>query len=228
MARQPQAARGQATNPIATLLLQHAPVLTSVAIFSGIINVLALSGSFYMLQVYDRVLPSQSIPTLIGLSILMIGLYAISGLLEYFRSRIMIRIGTRIDKVLSPKIFHAVQILPLRSRHGGDGMAPLRDLDTIRSFMGGLGLPALFDLPWIPVYLFFVYLLHPSLAVIAVLGAVVLIILTFITEHRSNAPLKSASQAGGQRMAIAEQARRNAEAIYAMGLSPISAPAMRP
>lgn len=147
MARQPQAARGQATNPIATLLLQHAPVLTSVAIFSGIINVLALSGSFYMLQVYDRVLPSQSIPTLIGLSILMVGLYAISGLLEYFRSRIMIRIGTRIDKVLSPKIFHAVQILPLRSRHGGDGMAPLRDLDTIRSFMGGLGLPALFDLP---------------------------------------------------------------------------------
>lgn len=72
----------------------------------------------------------------------------------------------------------------------------------------------------IPVYLFFVYLLHPSLAVIAVLGAVVLIILTFITEHRSNAPLKSASRAGGQRMAIAEQARRNAEAIYAMGLSP--------
>jgi ATP-binding cassette subfamily C protein len=220
MARQPQAARGQAKNPIAALLLQHAPVLTSVAVFSGIINVLALSGSFYMLQVYDRVLPSQSIPTLIGLSVLMVGLYAISGFLEYFRSRIMIRIGTRIDKVLSPKIFHAVQLLPLRSRHGGDGMAPLRDLDTIRSFMGGLGLPALFDLPWIPVYLLFVYMLHPSLAVIAVFGAIVLVILTFITEQRSNAPLKSASQAGGQRMAIAEQARRNAEAIYAMGLSP--------
>ncbi|MCB1485625.1 MAG: type I secretion system permease/ATPase [Hyphomicrobiaceae bacterium] len=220
MASQPQSARGQIKNPIVTLLVENAPVLTSVAVFSGVINVLALAGSFYMLQVYDRVLPSQSIATLIGLSVLMVGLYAINGLLEYFRSRIMIRLGTQIDKTVSPKIFHAVQILPLRSRHGGDGMAPLRDLDTIRSFMGGLGLPALFDLPWIPVYLFFVYLLHPSLAVIAVFGAIVLIALTLVTEHRSNAPLKNAAQAGAQRMIIAEQARRNAEAIYAMGLSP--------
>ncbi|MGE0055061.1 MAG: type I secretion system permease/ATPase [Hyphomicrobium sp.] len=220
MASQPQSARGQIKNPIVTLLVENAPVLTSVAVFSGVINVLALAGSFYMLQVYDRVLPSQSIATLIGLSVLMVGLYAINGLLEYFRSRIMIRLGTQIDKTVSPKIFHAVQILPLRSRHGGDGMAPLRDLDTIRSFMGGLGLPALFDLPWIPVYLFFVYMLHPSLAVIAVFGAIILIALTLVTEHRSNAPLKNAAQAGAQRMIIAEQARRNAEAIYAMGLSP--------
>ncbi|HMN38530.1 MAG TPA: type I secretion system permease/ATPase [Hyphomicrobium sp.] len=220
MASQSPSDRGQAKNPIASLLAEHAPVLTSVAVFSGVINVLALTGSFYMLQVYDRVLPSQSVATLIGLSVLVVGLYAINGLLEYFRSRIMIRIGTRIDKALSPKIFRAVQIVPLRSRHGGDGMAPLRDIDSIRSFTGGLGLPALFDLPWIPVYLFFVYMLHPSLAVIAVMGAIVLIILTLVTEHRSNAPLKSAAQAGSQRMAIAEQARRNAEAIHAMGLSP--------
>lgn len=216
---QHSAARGQMKHPIANLLLQHAPILTSVAVFSGVINVLALAGSFYMLQVYDRVLPSQSVPTLIGLSVLMVGLYAVNGMLEYFRSRIMIRIGTRIDAALSPKIFKAVQLLPLRTRLGGDGMQPLRDLDTIRSFMGGLGLPALFDLPWIPIYLFFVYLLHPSLALIAAGGAVVLIILTFLTEHRSSAPLKAATAAGGQRMVLAEQSRRNAEAIQAMGLS---------
>jgi ATP-binding cassette subfamily C protein len=199
--------------------MQHTPILTSVAIFSGVINFLALAGSFYMLQVYDRVLPSQSIPTLIGLSVLMVGLYVVNGMLEYFRSRIMIRIGTRIDATLSPKIFKAVQLLPLRTRLAGDGMQPLRDLDTIRSFMGGLGLPALFDLPWIPVYLFFVYLLHPSLALIAAGGAVVLIGLTLLTEYRSNAPLKAATAAGGQRMVLAEQSRRNAEAIQAMGLS---------
>lgn len=213
------AARGQMKHPIANLLMQHAPILTSVAVFSGVINVLALAGSFYMLQVYDRVLPSHSVPTLIGLSVLMIGLYVVNGMLEYFRSRIMIRIGTRIDAHLSPQIFKAVQLLPLRTRLPGDGMQPLRDLDTIRSFMGGLGLPALFDLPWIPIYLFFVYLLHPSLALIAAGGAVVLIILTLLTEHRSGAPLKAATAAGGQRMVLAEQSRRNAEAIQAMGLS---------
>lgn len=213
------AARGQMKHPIANLLMQHAPILTSVAVFSGVINVLALAGSFYMLQVYDRVLPSHSVPTLIGLSVLMIGLYVVNGMLEYFRSRIMVRIGTRIDAHLSPQIFKAVQLLPLRTRLPGDGMQPLRDLDTIRSFMGGLGLPALFDLPWIPVYLFFVYLLHPSLALVAAGGAVVLIILTLLTEHRSGAPLKAATAAGGQRMVLAEQSRRNAEAIQAMGLS---------
>lgn len=212
------AARGPTKHPIASLLLKYAPVLTSVAVFSGVINILALAGSFYMLQVYDRVLPSQSVPTLIGLSVLMISLYVINGMLEYFRSRIMIRIGTRLDANLSPKLFKAVQLLPLRTRLGGDGMQPLRDLDTIRSFTGGLGLPALFDLPWIPVYLFFVYLLHPSLALIATFGAIVLIFLTMLTEHRSNAPLKAATAAGGQRMMLAEQARRNAEAVQAMGL----------
>ena len=214
------AARTAGKHPVAMLLLKYSPVLTSVGIFSGVINILALAGSFYMLQVYDRVLPSQSVPTLIGLSVLMVGLYAVTGMLEYLRARIMSRIGVRIDKNLTQQVFRAVQLLPLRSRTGGDGMQPIRDLDTIRSFMGGLGLPALFDLPWMPVYLFFVYLLHPSLFLIALAGAIVLIILTFITEHRSNGPLKAASAAGGQRLALAESARRNAEAIYAMGMTP--------
>lgn len=214
------AGRPPMKHPVAALLLQHAPVLTSVALFSGVINVLALAGSFYMLQVYDRVLPSQSVPTLVGLSVMMVGLYAVNGMLEYVRARIMSRVGTQIDKSLSPKVYKAVQLLPLRSRNPGDGIQPIRDLDTIRAFMGGLGLPALFDLPWMPVYLFFVYMLHPSLALIATGGAIVLIILTLLTEYRSNGPLKAASGAGGQRLAVAEASRRNAEAIYAMGLGP--------
>ncbi len=218
MAINRQAATHAQKHPVASLLLKYSPILTSVALFSGVINFLALAGSFYMLQVYDRVLPSQSVPTLIGLSVLMVGLYAINGILEFIRARIMSRVGVRIDKNLSPKVFAAVQILPLRTRGGGDGMQPIRDLDQIRSFMGGLGLTALFDLPWMPIYLFFVYMLHPSLALIAVLGALTLIALTVLTEVRSSKPMKAASQAGGQRIALAESARRNAEAIFAMGL----------
>lgn len=215
-----QAMPGGNKHPVGALLLKFSPILMGVALFSGVINILALAGSFYMLQVYDRVLPSQSVPTLIGLSILMLGLYIINGILEFLRSRIMSRVGTRIDTTLSPAVFSAIQILPLRSRGGGDGMLPLRDLDQVRNFMSGLGLTALFDLPWMPIYVFFVYLLHPTLALVAVCGALLLMFLTLLTEYRSNAPLKSASAAGGQRMALAETARRNAESIYAMGLSP--------
>ncbi len=181
---------------------------------------LALAGSFYMLQVYDRVLPSQSVATLIGLSILMFGLYVISGFLEFLRSRIMSRVGTRIDRTLTPRVFHALQILPLKTRGGGDGMQPLRDLDAVRGFMSGMGLSALFDLPWMPVYLCFVYLLHPALALVAAAGALVLIVLTIVTEYRSSAPLKDAGRAGGQRLALAEAVRRNAESVRAMGMGP--------
>lgn len=220
MTRQRPPTRHAQQHPVGALLWSYSPVLTSVALFSGVINILALAGSFYMLQVYDRVLPSQSVPTLIGLSILMIGLYAVNGLLEFIRTRIMSRVGMRIDKSLSPRVFSAVQILPLRARGGGDGMQPLRDLDQIRNFMSGLGLSALFDLPWMPVYLCFVYVLHPTLALVATLGAIFLVILTILTEVRSSAPLKAASAAGSQRLALAETARRNAESIHAMGISP--------
>ncbi len=220
MARQQTVSQRKPPHPVGSLLWKYSPILLSVALFSGVINILALAGSFYMLQVYDRVLPSQSVATLIGLSVLMFGLYAINGMLEYLRARIMSRVGTRIDKTLTPRVFSAVQILPLKSRGGGDGMQPLRDLDQVRNFMSGMGLTALFDLPWMPVYLCFVYLLHPMLAAVAVFGALVLIVLTIVTEYRSSTPLKAASMAGGQRLALAETARRNAESIHAMGMAP--------
>lgn len=216
--RSSTASSGQ-QNPVLALLFQQKYLLTCVALFSGVINVLALTGSFYMLQVYDRVIPSRSIATLIGLSILILVLFAINGLLEFIRSRIMSRLGTALDVALSPQVFKAMQLLPLRSRAGGDGMQPLRDLDQVRSFMSGVGPTALFDLPWIPIYVLFVYLLHPMLALVAVSGAFVLIGLTALTEYKSNKPLKAAAVAGSQRLAIAESARRNAEAAHAMGLS---------
>lgn len=205
--------------PISQLMWSFAPILVGVAAFSGVINILALSGSIYMLQIYDRVLPSQSVPTLVGLSVLLAGLYVISGALDWLRARIMVRVGNRLDAALSPRVFRAVQVLPLRTQAGGDGMQPMRDLDSVRSFMSGLGLPALLDLPWIPVYLLFVYILHPALALVAVLGALFLVALTLLTEYRSASPMRDAAAAASQRFSMAEAVRRNAEAIQAMGLS---------
>ncbi len=214
-----QANASDPRRPILDLLAERRQLLLCVAAFSGVINVLALTGSFYMLQVYDRVLPSQSVATLIGLSILILLLFSIGGALEFIRSRIMSRVGNSLDLTLSPKIFKAVQLMPLRTRGVSDGMQPLRDLDQVRNFMAGPGLTALFDLPWIPIYLFFVYMLHPMLALVAAGGAALLVLLTILTEYKSSKPMLAAAAAGSRRLALAESARRNAEAAFAMGLT---------
>ncbi len=206
------------SNVIVAALRRHRGVFMLVGMISGVINVLALTGSFYMLQIYDRVLTSHSVPTLIGLSILMAGLYVIYGLLDFFRLRIMSRIGMSLDRDIAGKVFSVIQLLPLRTRGGGDGMQPIRDLDSIRSFLSGLGPTALFDMPWMPVYLAVIYLLHPLLGLFATAGALLLAVLTLWTEVASTEPLKSAARTGADRAALGEASRRNAEAIRALGM----------
>ena len=152
-----------ATNPIVRALRRCRTLFLSVGVFSGLINLLALTGSFYMLQVYDRVLPSHSVPTLVGLTLLMAGLYIANGLLDFFRVRVMSRVGVRIDNELREKVFQAVHLLP--SRPGQSATVCSRSAISIRSAASfpGMGPTAFFDLPWVPVYLGVVFLLHPLL-----------------------------------------------------------------
>ncbi|MDX2307942.1 MAG: type I secretion system permease/ATPase [Hyphomicrobium sp.] len=205
-------------SPVRQALKDARGVFIGVGVFSGIINVLALTGSFYMLQVYDRVLPSHSVPTLIGLTILMAGLYVANGLLDHVRVRLMGRVGSRIDLAIRDKVFDAVRTLPLRSRQSGDGIQPIRDLDNVRGFLSGLGPTAFFDLPWIPIYLAVIFLLHPLLGLFSVAGALILIALTLMTEYSTAGPMKAASASGSRRYAFGESSRRNAEAIRALGI----------
>ncbi len=218
MSRKAGAPLRKPANPIERALRRSKALLLGVGVFSGIINLLALTGSFYMLQVYDRVLPSRSVPTLVGLTILMGGLYIANGLLDYFRVRVMSRVGVRIDNDVRQKVFAAIRMLPMRTRTSGDGLMPVRDLDQIRNFFSGMGPTAFFDLPWVPVYLGVIFLLHPVLGLFALFGAVLLIALTLLTEFRTSAPMSAASASGAQRLAFGEQARRNAEVIQALGL----------
>src|SRR5262249_35285962 len=109
--------------------------LASVAIFSVLINVLALTGSIYMLQLYDRIIPAHSVATLIALSILVLVLFAANGILDVVRARIMNRIGLRLDRMLAERVFDVVLGLPLRKKTEGDGLRPLRDIDQLRSFI---------------------------------------------------------------------------------------------
>jgi ATP-binding cassette subfamily C protein len=189
----------------------------SVGIFSGVINMLALTGSIYMLQVYDRVLTGRSIPTLVALSALALGLFLLQAVIEVVRVRVMTRLGARIERDLLQPVHDLVLRLPLAGRSPQEVMQPLRDMETIRGFTSGQGLLALVDLPWMPLYLAFVFLLHPLLGWVSLLGMIVLVCLALLTEIRLREPTKLANEASGRRYQIAEQTRRNVESIRAMG-----------
>ncbi len=194
------------------------PAFLGVALFSGIVNILVLTGSIYMLQVYDRVLPSRSIPTLAGITLLLVILYAAYGFLDFARIRMLSRIGLSIDRRLRTRVMEAVFLLPIRTKQRAEALQPLKDLDQIRAFMSGLGPTALFDLPWMPFYIGVIYFLHPLLGMFAIASAVLLVSLTLLTELRTSVPATKATQSSLQRHTFSEAARRNAEIIQAMGL----------
>ncbi len=195
------------------------PALVGVGLFSAVINILGLTGSVYMLQVYDRVLPSQSVPTLVVFTIGMLGLYAIYGLLDFVRLRVLVRIGGRLHRNLQQKVFALSLSLPLAVGAEAVRTQPLRDLDQLRGFLSGLGPTVVFDAPWIPFYLVVIYLLHPALGVLATIGAIVVVLLTVIAELLVRVPASLASEAHLAQRTLAESGRRNAEVVRAMGLS---------
>jgi len=177
-----------------------------------------LSGALFMLEVYDRVLPSRSVPTLVALLILVVGLYGAQGVIDIIRSRILVRVGDSLDEAMSMRVYNAVVRLPLKIGGKSEGTQPIRDLDTVRSFLSGIGPVALFDLPWMPVYLIICFVFHTYIGLTALFGAIVLITITVFTELTTRRPTRSASQFASARNALLEASRRNAEAITAMGM----------
>ena len=175
-----------------------------IGLLTVFINILVLTGSIFMLEVYDRVLPSRSVPTLVGLAILTGALLSIQGILDLIRSRILVRIGASLDASLGRRVYTSLVRLPLRIANRGDGLQPLRDLDNVRSFLSGLGPTALFDLPWIPVYLGIIFAFHPRLGMVALCGALFLIVITFLTETLTRGPTRAASMSTVERNALAE------------------------
>src|SRR6202161_954482 len=190
-----------------------------VGAMSCMINLLYLTGSLFMLEVYDRVLPSRSVPTLVGLAILAGGLYLAQGVLDLRRSRILGRIGTALDESLNSRVFDAIVRLPLTVGARNEGLQPLRDLDNIRSFLSGMGPSAFFDLPWLPFYLAICFAFHVLIGLTALVGAIILITLTVVTEYMSRAPARDAMGLAARRNDLAATSRRNAEVLVAMGMS---------
>lgn len=204
---------------VAAALRETSKAFVGVAALSAVTNLLMLTGPLFMMQVYDRVLASRSVPTLVALSILAIGLYLFLGLLEVIRSRVLTQIGQRLEEELGRPTFDTVLKLPLRMSKKEAIGQPLRDLDQVRQFMSGQGPIAICDMPWLPVYLTILFLFHAYLGWLAVAGAVILIALTLTSEVSLRQPMQRLAELGGSRSEFIEAGRRNAEALHAMGIS---------
>jgi ABC-type protease/lipase transport system fused ATPase/permease subunit len=186
---------------------------------SGIINILALTGAFYMLQIYDRALTSGSVSTLVALSGLAIGLYLFQGLFDILRSQILVRLGAKLDTQLAPLAHKVVIDMPRYGYSTAEATERGRDVDTIRGFLASPGLIALFDLPWMPIYLVFVWLLHPMLGMLTVGGAVVLGLLTLCTELLTRRHAKEMLKSTVLRNAVIDSNARNSDIMHSMGIA---------
>lgn len=188
-----------------------------IGVFTTVINILALSGSLFMMEVYNRVLPSRSLPTLAGLSLLLLFLLSVQGLLDLLRARMLVRIGQYLHDCCWERAFQCLISLPVKAGQAGTAQ-PLRDLEMVRSFLCGQGPAALFDLPWIPVYLILLCVLSIYLGLVALLGGAVVVAMTLLTEILTRRSLSAAVKSTAERDILADQARRNAEAIHALGM----------
>ncbi|MFJ4445546.1 type I secretion system permease/ATPase [Pseudomonas sp. NPDC089422] len=191
----------------------------ALALFSGVINVMMLTPSVYMLQVYDRALVSRNVTTLSMLTLLVVGLFLLMSTLEWVRSRVLVRVGNYLDMSLNQRIFTAAFERNL-SRSGGNPAQALQDLAQVRQFVTGNALFAFFDAPWTPIYLLVCYLIHPLLGLVTMIGSLILAGLAYLTEKATQKPLAEANQAALASACYANNNLRNAEVIEAMGMLP--------
>ncbi|MBJ7539956.1 type I secretion system permease/ATPase [Marinomonas transparens] len=212
-------------SPEQSLFAQVLSSLKSSAAYLGLlsffINLLMLTGPLFMIQVYDRVLASSSIPTLMVIGGFALCMYVFFGILEGMRSRILARIGLWMDAKLSGLSFEASTKAPILLGSKSEKLRPVQDMDTIRQFVCGAGPSAIMDMPWLPFYLGIVFLFHPIFGYVALGGILVICLLIATNEYFSKKPSTEFAQENIQRTIAVESARRNAEVIQAMGMMPI-------
>ncbi len=194
--------------------------LVSTAAFSFIINLLMLTGPLFMLQVYDRVLNSGSISTLTALVLLAATLYILYGFLEFIRSRVMVQIGRQLDEGLRGRAF---DMMGFHATRGNPQVrnAPISDLLTVRQFVSSPGPFAFFDMPWAPIYLFVIYLMHPWLGIAAGVAIVILSVLAVINNRIMKEPSAEAQKAIAQAQVMSDESLRNAEVSSVLGMSDV-------
>ena len=193
-------------------------VFIIVLCVSAILNVLLLGGSLYMMMVYDSVLPSRSVPTLAGLAILVMIVYAFQGFFENMRAGMLADVANAVEQQLSGRVQSAISQMALAGQKlPGDGLGPMRDLENVRAFLSS-GAVAMIDLPWILFFLGVLFALHMWLGVTTLIGAAVLFSLTLITNRVMKQPAEQLSQLSGYRNGAAETNLRHVELLTALGM----------
>jgi PrtD family type I secretion system ABC transporter len=187
------------------------------AAFSAFINLLMLVSPLYMMQVYDRVLHSKSEATLLMLTLITVGLLGVMAMLEVIRSRILVRVGGRMDQLLSERILSA-QFQASLHRIGANPGQASRDFDTVRQFLTGAGIFAFFDAPWTPLILALMFMFHPVLGLIALVGGIALFGLALINEAVTKKVLEAANKNAVVAAGAIDSSMRNAEVLEAMGM----------
>lgn len=190
----------------------------TLVLISSVINILYLTGSLFMLEVYDRVLPSRHLATLAGLCAIAATLFIFQGFLDFLRGRILTRVGLHLDQALHDRVYNLIVRMPVSARGSTDSLQPLRDLDQVRSFVSGAGPIALFDLPWMPFYLTICFIFHPLIGLMTLCGGLILLCFTLATDMMLRTPSRAGSFHGGRRNALLEAARRSVEAVQSMGM----------
>jgi PrtD family type I secretion system ABC transporter len=195
------------------------PYFVLAGLFSLAINLLYLAPSLYMLQVYDRVIGSGSMSTLIALTVAIALAFAVQSILDKLRGSALIRCGIKLDRLVSGRLLQAMierGVYPGSMRHGQS----LRDFDTYRQFITSQGVHALLDAPWMPIYIAVTFVLHPTLGIVSVIGGVILIGLAIGNEFATKRPLQVANEIATRNYAFTESTLRNAEVVQAMGMQP--------
>lgn len=204
-------------NPFQDALKTYRSILGSVILFSAAINTLMFVGPLYMLQVYDRVLQSRSESTLLVLTFIAVAMLIVYGILEWIRSRVLVRAGMRFDNSLSNPLFTRVVSTSL-AQPGGKSEFALVDIDRLREFLTGAGLIALCDIPWVPIFLAICFIFHPWLGWVATGGATIIFILALLNELMTKKTLNEASMHSQTAQHFANTTLQNVEVIRALGM----------
>jgi ATP-binding cassette subfamily C protein len=203
---------------LAAVRREGLPLYWAVAIFSFFVNMLMLTGPLYMLNVYDRVLGSRSVETLIALSVLVAFLYGLMGILDFVRGRVMGRLGARFQARLDRRVFAASLRASNQSRPPEEARTALRDLEAVQRLITSPALMAMFDLPWTPLFFLGIFIFHPALGILSLIGGAVLIVVAVANQITTKKPLETANAASFQSEALGAQIRGESELVHALGM----------
>jgi ATP-binding cassette subfamily C protein len=207
----------QPSEIIATALRACRRHFLSAAVFSALLNLLFIAPMLYMLQIYDRVVPTQGGVTLLFLTLVVLFALVTLSLLDFVRSRLLVRASVRLDRQIAGALLDTT--LALRRLTGeAMGKQALREFDTLRQALTGPVILSLFDAPWSPVYILICFLIHPAIGALALVGAAILVLITLRNEKLTHGPLKEANEAAGRAYVSQEQSLAGAEVVRALGM----------